>query len=55
MIRAEFARKIGVTQSHLSAPEHGAKEPEAAVLLAIRRVFGKSVDWLLIGEERKER
>jgi transcriptional regulator with XRE-family HTH domain len=53
MTQAEFARKIGVTQSHLSALEHGAKEPGAAVLLAIRRVFGKSVDWLLTGEEKQ--
>jgi len=53
MTQAEFAHKIGVTQSHLSALEHGAKEPGAAVLLAIRRVFGKSVDWLLTGEEKE--
>ena len=33
--------------SYLSALEHGEKEPDAAVLLAISREFGKSVDWLL--------
>ncbi len=53
MTQSEFAAKIGVTQSHLSALEHGAKEPGSAVLLAISREFGKSVDWLLTGEEKK--
>jgi len=47
--QAEFARRIGVTQSYLSALERGQKEPGAAVLLAISREFGKSVDWLLTG------
>jgi transcriptional regulator with XRE-family HTH domain len=50
MTQAEFARRIGVAQSHLSALEHGEKEPGAAVLLAISREFGKSVDWLLTGK-----
>jgi transcriptional regulator with XRE-family HTH domain len=49
MTQAEFARRIGVAQSYLSALERGEKEPGAAVLLAIRREFGKSVDWLLTG------
>lgn len=50
MTQAEFASRIGVVQSHLSGLERGAKEPCAAVLLAISREFGKSVDWLLTGE-----
>jgi len=49
MTQAEFARRIGVAQSYLSALERGEKEPGAAVLLAISREFGKSVDWLLAG------
>ncbi len=53
MKQEEFARKIGITQSYLSALERGLKEPGAAVLLAISREFGNSVDWLLTGEERK--
>lgn len=53
MTQADFAARIGVTQSHLSALEHGAKEPGSAVLLAISREFGKSVDWLLTGEEKR--
>jgi transcriptional regulator with XRE-family HTH domain len=48
----EFALRIGVAQSHLSALEHGQREPGASVLLAISRKFGKSVDWLLTGQEK---
>jgi transcriptional regulator with XRE-family HTH domain len=48
--QAAFAKRVGVTQGYLSALERGAKEPGAAVLLAISREFGRSVDWLLTGE-----
>jgi len=50
MTQVEFARRIGVAQSHLSALERGEKEPCAKVLLGISREFGKTVDWLLTGE-----
>jgi transcriptional regulator with XRE-family HTH domain len=53
MTQDQFARRIGVTQSYLSALEHGEKEPGAAVLLAISKEFGKSVDWLLTGKTGK--
>ena len=52
--QAEFARSIHVAQSYLSALERGEKEPGAAVLLAISREFGKSVDWLLTGKTHVE-
>jgi transcriptional regulator with XRE-family HTH domain len=48
--QAEFAQRIGVAQSYLSALEHGEKEPGAAVLFAISKEFGISVDWLLTGK-----
>ena len=54
MTQAEFARRIRVAQSYLSALERGEKEPGAAVLLAISREFGKSVDWLLTGKTHTE-
>jgi transcriptional regulator with XRE-family HTH domain len=54
MTQAEFARRIHVAQSYLSALERGEKEPGAAVLLAISREFGKSVDWLLTGKTHRE-
>lgn len=53
MTQAEFASRIGVTQGYLSLLERGGVEAGAAVLLAISRQFGKSVDWLLTGEEKK--
>jgi len=52
MTEDECARRIGVTQSHLSAVERGAREPGPAVLLAISREFAKSVDGLLTGEDK---
>ncbi|MGH9503400.1 MAG: helix-turn-helix domain-containing protein [Terriglobales bacterium] len=54
MTQAEFARSIGVTQGHLSRLERGKKELGAAVLLAISREFGKSVDRLLPGKTHVE-
>ena len=51
MTQAEFASRIGVSQSYLSAVEHGRNEVGAEVLLAISREFDKSLDWLLTGEE----
>jgi len=50
MTQAEFALRIGVAQSYLSALERGEKEPGAAVLLAISQEFDRSVDWLLTGQ-----
>jgi transcriptional regulator with XRE-family HTH domain len=49
--QADFAYRIGVSQSHLSAVEHGRNEVGAEVLLAISREFGKKIEWLLTGEE----
>lgn len=49
----EFARRIGISQSHLSTLEHGEVEPGAEIMLRIGREFGKSIEWLLTGTERK--
>jgi transcriptional regulator with XRE-family HTH domain len=54
MSQTDFAGRIGVTQSHLSALERGIKEPGASVLLAISQHSGKSVDWLLTGQAHTE-
>jgi transcriptional regulator with XRE-family HTH domain len=47
----EFAGRIGVSQNYLSVMEHGGAEIGAGILLAISREFGKTLEWLLTGEE----
>ena len=49
--QAEFARRIGVSQGHLSYIERGGKEIGAEILLRISREFGKSIEWLLTGKD----
>jgi len=51
LTQAEFAGRISVSQSYLSAIEKGRYEIGAEVLLALSREFGKSIEWILIGEE----
>jgi transcriptional regulator with XRE-family HTH domain len=50
MTQKEFARRIGVSQGHFSYIERGEKEIGAEILLTISREFGKSIEWLLTGE-----
>jgi len=51
MTQVDLAQRIGVSQGYLSTVEHGQGEIGAEVLLAISREFGKSLEWLLMGEE----
>ena len=51
--QADFASRIGVSQSYLSAIEHGRNEVGAEALLAISREFGKSLEWLLRGGNKR--
>jgi transcriptional regulator with XRE-family HTH domain len=48
-----FAERIGVSQSYFSTMERGEVEIGAEILLRISREFGKSLEWLLTGAERK--
>ena len=50
LTQEDFARRIGVSQSYLSAIELGRNEAGAEVLLSISREFGRSIEWLLTGE-----
>jgi plasmid maintenance system antidote protein VapI len=43
--------QIGVSQGHVSYLEHGEKKMGEEILLRIGREFGKSMEWLLTGEE----
>ena len=51
LTQAEFADRVGVSQGYLSTIEQGEGEVGAQVLLAIGREFGKSIEWLLTGED----
>jgi transcriptional regulator with XRE-family HTH domain len=46
-----LAVRLGVSQGHLSYMERGQKEIGAAILLRIGREFGKSMEWLLTGQD----
>jgi transcriptional regulator with XRE-family HTH domain len=46
-----FAQVIGVSQNYLSAMEHGKVQIGAEILLTISREFGKSLEWLLVGDK----
>ncbi len=49
--QAEFALEIGISQSQLSRYEKGKSEIGAEVLLRMANEFGKSMEWLLTGED----
>jgi transcriptional regulator with XRE-family HTH domain len=51
MTQKEFAERIDVSQGHFSYIERGEKEIGAEILLRISREFGKSIEWLLTGED----
>jgi transcriptional regulator with XRE-family HTH domain len=49
--QSDFATRIGVSQGYLSTVGHGEGEIGAEVLLALGREIGRSIEWLLTGEE----
>ena len=55
MTQQEFAHRIGISQNYLSIMEHGKVEVGAEILLRIGWEFGKSLEWLLTGEDRIEK
>ena len=51
MNQAAFARDLGISQAQLSRYEKGKSEMGAEVVLRISRRFGKSMEWVLTGED----
>ena len=47
----DFAKSIGISQNYLSVIE-GEPKVGAEVLLRISRASGRSLEWLLTGQER---
>ena len=52
MTQKEFAHRIGISQNYLSTVEHGKVEVGAEILLRIAREFGRTMEWLLTGQDR---
>ena len=47
----DFALRLGVTQSQLSKIERGALPPSVEVLIRLREISGKMIDWILTGKK----
>ena len=52
MTQQEFADRIRISQTYVSDMEHGKVEVGAEILLRIAREFGRTMEWLLTGEDR---
>jgi transcriptional regulator with XRE-family HTH domain len=49
--QAEFCRFLGIGQTQLSKYELGQSLPTVEVLLRLKAYSGRSIDWILTGEE----
>jgi len=47
----QFCRLLEITQPQLSKYERGQSVPPLEVLLRLKHHFGKSIDWIVTGEE----
>jgi len=50
--QADFGAALGISQNYVSMMESGQVEIGAEILLRLARKFRKSVEWLLVGEDR---
>ena len=51
MTQEELAQRIGISQNYLSTVERGNVQIGSEILLKMSREFGKSMEWLLTGED----
>jgi DNA-binding transcriptional regulator YiaG len=51
LTQAEFGRILGVGQTQLSKYEMGQSVPTLEVLLKLRAHSGRSIDWIVTGED----
>jgi transcriptional regulator with XRE-family HTH domain len=52
MTQRSFADRIRISQTSVSDMEHGKVEVGAEILLRIAREFGRTMEWLLTGEDK---
>lgn len=48
--QAEYANKIGISQSYLSSVERNKKIPGSEILIVLKSLFDVNGDWLLTGQ-----
>jgi transcriptional regulator with XRE-family HTH domain len=51
MTQAEFGRMLGIGQTQLSRYELGMNLPTSEILIKLKAYSGKSIDWILTGDE----
>jgi transcriptional regulator with XRE-family HTH domain len=53
LTQVQFADMLGIRQSTLSGYEKGRIVPSVEILLKLKSHSGKSIDWILFGEENR--
>ncbi len=53
LTQVDFGRILGITQAQLSKYELGHSAPTPDILLKLKAYSGRSIDWILTGEEPK--
>lgn len=52
LTQAQFAEMLGIRQNTLSSYEKGRIVPTLEMLLKLKAHSGKSIDWIVTGEEK---
>jgi transcriptional regulator with XRE-family HTH domain len=50
MLQEDLAKYLGISQGQLSKIERGKLGPTAEILIRLVRRFGKTADWILMGQ-----
>ena len=51
MLQEDLAKYLGISQGQLSKIERGKLGPTAEILIRLVKKFGKSADWILMGQD----
>jgi transcriptional regulator with XRE-family HTH domain len=55
LTQTEFGRMLAIGQTQLSRYELGLNLPPTEVLLKLKAISGKSIDWILTGKDPRAR
>jgi transcriptional regulator with XRE-family HTH domain len=51
MLQEDLARYLGISQGQLSKIERGKLGPTVEILIRLVKKFGRSADWILMGQD----